>query len=150
MECAFHFHKYSNRCLCAWFGRYTALPSKFRNKAQWNIESNMIVCIPKQIVKVDKNLIKKLLSVMIDKKSNCIFLLMTNSRRRTKMSLETAISQFIVINLTNITGSNVRIRTGQKNKKIPLKEFFWFPVYLHFQQILSLKKIFVSKPQALF
>lgn len=76
---------------------------------------------------------------------------MTNSRRRTKMSLETAISlKFIVINLTNITGSNVRIRTGQKNKKFPLKEFFWFPVYLHFQQILSLKKIFVSKPQALF
>jgi hypothetical protein len=40
------------------------------------------------------------------------------------MSLETAISQFIVIILTNITGSNVRIRTGQKNEKFPLKEFF--------------------------
>jgi hypothetical protein len=56
------------------------------------------------------------------------------------MSLETAISQFLVIILTNITESNVRIRTGQKNEKFPLKEFFWLPVYLHFQQIFSLKK----------
>jgi hypothetical protein len=56
------------------------------------------------------------------------------------MSLETAISQFLVINLTNINGSNVRIRTGQKNEKFPLKEFFGFPVYLHFRLIFSLKK----------
>jgi hypothetical protein len=68
VECAFHFHfqKYSNRRLCAWFSKCTAMLSKFRNKSQWNIESNMIVCIPKHIVKVEKNLIKKLLSVMID------------------------------------------------------------------------------------